>query len=131
MNCHMRAFLIYHLPVLAFGALILAVSSIPNLHTPELRFLAADKLAHFLEYALFALLVYRSMRHLAANRHSSVSLVLPIVFLAIFAAGDEYVQKFAPGRYSDPMDFLADMIGGTLVVLVLWVRRRRQVTAGS
>ncbi len=124
----MRAFLTYHLPVLAYGALILAISSISNLHTPGLKLLAADKVAHFLEYSLFALLVYRSVRHLAAKRHSTLSLLVAILFLAAFAAGDEYVQRFAPGRHSDTHDFLADVFGGTLVVLILWARHHRQAT---
>jgi VanZ family protein len=127
----MRAFLTYHLPVLAYGTLILAISSIPNLHTPGLKFLAADKIAHFLEYALFALLVYRSVRHLAARHHSTVSLLVAILFLAAFAAGDEYVQKFTPGRHSDTRDFLLDLLGGTLVVLILWARHHRQAVANT
>jgi VanZ family protein len=123
----MRAFLIYHLPVLAYGTIILAVSSMPQTHVPELRFLAGDKLAHFLEYALFAVLVHRSMRRLTADGPAVRPLLLSVLFLVIFAAGDEYVQKFSPGRHSDILDFLADVIGGTLVVLALWVRHRRQL----
>ena len=56
----MKAAIKYHLPVVLYGAAILAVSSIPNLQAPVAGKWPIDKLAHLVEYAGFAILVYRS-----------------------------------------------------------------------
>ena len=57
----LAAFFRYHLPLILYGGLILFVSSIPNLHPPRVSWLPFDKVAHFLEYAVFAFLAYRSL----------------------------------------------------------------------
>ncbi len=105
-------FVKYHLPVILYGATVLALSSIPNLRSPEIRFLAGDKLAHFIEYAVFALLASRSTSHLA------------LLLLAVFAVVDEVLQGFIPGRQADFWDYLADLAGGSLVLVILWLRKR-------
>ncbi len=127
----MRTFFFYHMPVLLYGALILTVSSIPYLRTPEVRFLAADKAVHFVEYALFALLIYRSMLHLKTGFRASHALLLSLLLLFVFAIFDEWVQKQTPGRHAELLDYVADVVGGTAVLTLLWWRRRRRETAST
>jgi len=124
----MRNFLYYHLPVIIYGAAILMVSSIPHLKSPELRLLAADKVAHFLEYALFALLAYRSFSHLGGKTRHNLAFSLSFALLAVFALLDEFLQSWTPGRNSDTMDYLFDLLGGTLVLLYLHWRQSRTAT---
>ncbi len=121
----MRSFLYYHLPVIAYGAAILMVSAVPHLKSPELRILAADKVAHFLEYALFALLAYRSFSHLCQKTRYNLTFFLSFGLLAIFALVDEFLQAWTPGRHSEAMDYLFDLLGGTLVLLYLHWRQGR------
>jgi VanZ family protein len=121
----MRNFLYYHLPVIVYGAAILGVSSIPHLKSPELRILAADKVAHFIEYALFAFLAYRSFWHLCQKTRHNLTFYLSFAFLAIFALLDEYLQTWTPGRYPETMDYLFDLLGGTLILLYLHWRQGR------
>ncbi|MCP4684153.1 MAG: VanZ family protein [bacterium] len=121
----MRAFLYYHLPVIVYGAAILMVSSVPHLKSPELRILAADKVAHFLEYALFALLAYRSFSNLARKTKRNLTLLLSFGLLTVFALFDELLQSYTPGRFPDTMDYLFDLLGGTLVLLYLHWRQLR------
>ena len=123
----MKTFLLYHLPVLAYGAVILAVSSIPHLQTPQVRFLAFDKVAHFLEYALFSLLAFRSVSRLWNLSRNNRALVVTFIILALFAVIDEYVQSLTPGRHPEVLDYLFDVLGGTLVLLLVWYRRRRDL----
>lgn len=128
----MRSFLYYHLPVIVYGAAILMVSSIPNLKSPELRILAADKVAHGLEYALFALLAYRSFSHLTGETRQNFTLFLSLALILIFALVDEYLQSWTPGRHPEVMDYLFDILGGALVLLYLrWRQARTAAAPGS
>ena len=120
----MKAFLYYHMPVILYAALILTVSSTPHLRTPEIRFLAADKVVHFIEYALFALLVYRSMLHLRPGLSAHKALWFSGLLLLVFAVLDEWVQKYTPGRHAEFLDYVADVVGGSAVLALLWWRRR-------
>ena len=62
----MKNSLKYHTPAIAYAALIIVVSSIESLSAPQIDWLSTDKLAHVVEYALFAFLFYRSF--FRANR---------------------------------------------------------------
>lgn len=121
-----KRFLWYHLPVIVYAGLIITVSSVPNLQTPDLRFLAFDKVAHFLEYAVFALLAFRSFYHLGSSPKLRRSLLLSALFVSFFALLDEMYQHFIPGRYSDWRDFVFDLTGAALVLIVLGVYRRKK-----
>lgn len=45
--------------------------------------------------------------------------LLPIIFFGMMGAIDEYHQTFTPGRSgNDPFDWLADIMGGSLGVLI-------------
>ena len=127
----MRSFLYYHLPLIAYGAIILMVSSIPNLKSPELRILAADKVAHFLEYALFALLAHRSISHYKGEARYNLTFYLSFSLLALFAFFDEFLQHWTPGRTPDPLDYLSDLIGGTIVLLYLRWRQGRSAISSE
>jgi VanZ family protein len=122
-------FLRYHLPAILYAAAILAVSCIPNLKSPEIRFLANDKVAHFLEYAVFAFLAFRSLAHLSNRSRTGTVAPLTLLLLAGFAVVDELLQGFIPGRHTDIRDFAADLAGGALVVILLWLSRRERAGA--
>ena len=109
-----RALLLW-LPVVAWAALIFALSSIPNLSTAE--GVLGDVLssgAHAVEYAIFAVLLLRALD----------------ARLAAFAAGiayaitDEIHQSFVPGRVASGIDLLVDAVG-LAVGIVLLERARR------
>jgi VanZ family protein len=123
----MRKFLIYHLPTILYAALIIYVSSIPNLRPPNISLFKYDKLIHFLEYAVFAFLIYRSFRHLASPQKLKYVPYFSVLFLAIFALIDESFQSRIPGRHSDIFDAVSDILGGILLILILhlWSRRNR------
>ena len=124
----LRRFLWFHLPVILYAAGIIVVSSLPNLKSPQLRLFTFDKVAHFLEYAVFALLVFRSFYNLGAIRKLRRALLLSALFVCVFALLDEFYQHFIPGRHSDPADFVTDLVGAMLILVVLglWHRRRRE-----
>lgn len=127
----MRSFLIYHCPAIICAATIITLSSVPNLAVPEVRFLASDKVAHFIEYAVFAFLVYRSFYQLFSGRIARTFL-LSGLFVSLFALADEIYQHFIPGRFTDAYDFASDLIGAFLVLILLSMlskRRQRSIRA--
>ena len=120
-----RRFLIYHLPALLYAAAILTVSSMSNLRSPEIRMLAFDKIAHLIEFAIFAFLIFRSISHWGHRPNLSKTLLFSALFVLFFALLDETYQYFIPGRQSDPLDVLADISGAAVVLTLLGVRRHR------
>jgi len=123
----LKSFTFYHLPTILFGCGILALSSIPYLSTPVLEFSISDKLAHFLEYAVFAALLVRSLVNRRRRYISNSALLQAGIFLTLFAVADEIIlQRFIPGRSSDLYDLASDLSGAYLVLaaarIILWSR---------
>jgi VanZ family protein len=105
------------LPVLAWAALIFALSSVPDLGTGLGGWdLALRKVAHALEYALLGALLCR------ATSSPRAALVLGV----LYAVSDEVHQAFVPGREGTPLDVLIDTVGVAAgVVAWQFVSRRR------
>lgn len=96
-----------------WAAVIFAMSSVPGSQVPG-RF---GSLAHFVEYAILALLLARALslshpRMLAAIGAAALS--------SAYAVTDEYHQSFVPMRVPDPMDWLLDT-AGAIVGVLLWL----------
>jgi VanZ family protein len=101
----------------------------PEITEPELLFAhgLVRKAAHFVEYAVLALLAARaflssSRARLRAGWHiAALALVMTIALL------DEYHQSFEPTRTGTIYDSLIDIAGGAAAVaaVALWRRRRR------
>ncbi|MDD3732701.1 MAG: VanZ family protein [candidate division Zixibacteria bacterium] len=119
------SFIYYHLPVIIYGSIIIIISSIPRLKPPDLKFYAADKLAHFVEYGIFSYLTFRSFVNIKPNMDLTMVWAISLIFLISFGLLDEYYQSFIPGRFSDLGDWLTDSLSAVLIVTFLWVRRRR------
>ena len=106
------------LPVIAWAALIFALSSIPDLGTGLGGWdLALRKVAHAAEYAVLGALLLRA-----------VGRELPAVAIGIaYAVTDEIHQTFIPGRHGAPLDVLIDAAGVLVGVYVLGRAARRAV----
>jgi VanZ family protein len=83
------------------------------------------KLAHFLEYALLALLAARafstSSQQFLRRRWFLISLLLVV----LYSLSDEYHQSFVQGRGASIYDSFIDMSGGlaALLLFIFWRRR--------
>lgn len=126
-----KKIIFYHLPFLLYAGLIITVSSIPNLRSPEVKFLAFDKLAHFCEYAIFAFLSYRSFTHISSKITTRQALIISFGFSVIFASMDEYYQRFIPGRYFDIADIITDLCGAFLVLVILYAKSKKSIKSTS
>ena len=122
----MKIFFLYHFPAIIYALAIFLLSSIPGMNMPEYGFLVADKLLHFLEYALFAILIFRSFSQLFHNQKSHYVIIISSFFLILFALFDEYYQKYIPGRQSDVADVILDVLGASLILFLLWIAQYRK-----
>lgn len=103
------------LPVVAWAALIFALSSIPDLGTGLGTWdLVLRKIAHAGEYAILGALLVRALGR------PPVAALIGIAY----AVTDEIHQSFVPGREAAPLDVLIDTVG-VLVGVHLAARRRR------
>lgn len=98
----------------------------PRLPEPQIHevILAARKLAHFTEYALLAILLWRALRSSEGEKTQrwrwSISL-WTLFFVVLYAATDEFHQLFVPSRQASVLDVLLDSIGGIFALLLLWL----------
>jgi VanZ family protein len=141
----LRVFCKYWLPVLAWMALIFTASSDSHSYEHSSRILAplllwlfphisaetvgqlvfiARKGAHLAEYSVFALLLWRALRKPVKNvsrpwnwRETGLALL----FVALYAASDEFHQIFVPTRTAHVTDVFIDTAGGAAGLLALWL----------
>ena len=104
-------------PVVAWAAVIFALSSIPSLGTGLGTWdLVLRKLAHVTEYAVLGLLLARALPDLPA-----VAWSLGVAY----AVTDEIHQTIVDGRHGAPLDVVIDAAGVLVGVLALHAARRR------
>ncbi len=95
------------------------------------------KCAHLTEYAILAALFWRALEKPAWrnpkpwNRNVAIAAV---IFVALYAATDEFHQSLVPGRQGQFSDVVIDTIGGIggmLLVWTIWRIRCRRVQPAS
>jgi VanZ family protein len=85
------------------------------------------KSAHFIEYAVLALLTFRAAL-IAAGRNRLASAAWVALFIvASLASADEARQAFSPVRTGSPYDVLLDIAGGAVSIAGLLVISRRML----
>jgi VanZ family protein len=98
------------LPVVAWAALIFALSSVPDLGTGLGGWdLVLRKIAHAAEFAVLAALLVR------ATGRTGLSFALGV----LYAVSDEIHQSFVPGRLGSPLDVAIDA-AGVAVGIAVW-----------
>ncbi|RMH00301.1 MAG: VanZ family protein [Chloroflexi bacterium] len=100
--------LVRWLPAVAWMVMIFLVSNTPADEIPQLGVwdLLVKKGAHFLAYALLAVLVWRGSKRWQGGWWWAVGIT------AVYAMTDEYHQTFVPGRHGNVWDVLIDTAGG-------------------
>ncbi|MEO0323058.1 MAG: VanZ family protein [Myxococcota bacterium] len=123
-----RARLVAWAPVVAYMALIVALSSF-HIDTGAMgSWPHKDKLAHLVEYAGLALLTVRASRLTWPTRPPARVAAFAVMLTASFGLTDELHQAFVPGRTADAWDLFADVLGAVLGVGLFFapdVLRRR------
>ena len=110
------------IPVVLWAGFILTATSIPSVPAPAAP--GTDKLAHLAMYAVLGVLALRAAWQSAPSPRT---VVLTLAAIAIFAAVDEWHQRFIPSRSADAVDWLADVAGATIGIGSLAVLKLRRV----
>ena len=110
----------YHLPAGLAAVAVLIAAVIPGLSLPPIPKFGVDKVAHSTEFAVLAVLVYRSLSHSPLSRNA---VILGISGIFLWSLMTELIQIPIPGRYCDIMDMLANLIGILVVFCVVVVKK--------
>lgn len=109
--------------LLAYCGLIFFLSSQSQLIDTPLDFPNKDKLIHATAYAIMGYAAWSAFRH-----HLEKGLLLAVVsvlFASLYGVSDEFHQSFVVGRNADVWDWLADTVGASFMVAVLYRRQLR------
>lgn len=101
-------------------------------HLPNLRLdipLSSDKRAHVIAFGILAFLFWRFVETFR-RPVPSATVYYAAVVLVVYAGLDEYLQQFV-GRGTDWMDWLADLLGLGVVLVLLEARRRWVARVGK
>ena len=108
----------FWVPVIAWGALISASSSIPGKYLEPLHASAIAPIAHFSEYFILGILLIRAFMAMPLNFSLTKLVILSIIITSLYGGIDEWHQHFVPQRCPDVLDFLVDSIGAAAGILL-------------
>ena len=87
--------------------------------------LVVRKTAHFAEYSILGLLLWRLVQWDAAwTPCRSRQYLTALLLAALYAASDEFHQEFVPGREAAVRDVLIDTCGAGFGLAAVWAARR-------
>ena len=114
--------------VVAATIVVLSEWPMPD-RPPAVLFPGADKVIHWIEYAVLGVFLFRSLEH-ELTGHFRLAVIIAIAAGTAFGVCDEWHQSFV-GRTPALGDVLADVVGLVCgVALVLTVRNRRRRHGG-
>jgi VanZ family protein len=88
-------------------------------------YIGIRKSAHFIEYAILALLTFRAAWLAARRTPTATAGWVALFIVALLASADEARQAFSAVRTGSPYDVLLDVTGGLIAVLGVLVISRR------
>jgi VanZ family protein len=115
----------YHIPFILFCLAIFIESSISSDSFPNLKFELSDKLIHLVIYFILFMTAYYSFSN--QNKFKlffDYPLITSLIFTSLFGASDEFHQYFVPGRTCDFYDWVADVIGAVLAIVILLLYKK-------
>lgn len=82
--------------------------------------LLVRKIAHLTEYAIFSLLLYRSLLNRSEYHWCSRTALWTVVIAGLYSLTDEFHQSLVPERVASLKDCGIDTVGATLAMLGLY-----------
>lgn len=108
------------LAVIMYAAVIFLASSVSRLPAVSGRY-ETDKVAHFVEYFLFAMVIWWA---LVASTGRGAAAVIAAVIATAYGGTDEFHQAFVPGRNSSALDWATDAVGAIAGAAVAYLTAR-------
>ena len=102
----------------AWAVAIAAASHVPGDATPALPFEGADKAVHVAVYFVLGVLGVGAVARLRRDWPRPLVGSAALVVGALYGALDEYHQSFVAGRHMSMEDWLTDLLGLALAVIV-------------
>ena len=127
-----RGFWRYQFPALAWAALILALSALPESFIAVEPPLGLDKVFHAAIFFVLCILLNRAFRYqdraplLATHR-----LFLSLLVVIGYGITNELLQTLVPGRSPEYGDAVADAVGGLAYILYLLLLNKLRSTRGG
>jgi VanZ family protein len=109
-------------PAVLWAGLIFFLSSLPDLSSGLENDFLYRKVAHMVEYAVLAALLWRASRGTWVLR-PGLLFFFSFSLAVLYAASDEWHQSFVPGRGPSAVDVLIDGVGAFSACLFLLFRR--------
>ncbi|WBW96197.1 VanZ family protein [Oceanirhabdus sp. W0125-5] len=99
---------------------------VENVFKGNIEFLIR-KLAHFTEYGILSVLIYRAVTFeylikgvkVFTKKHYTKCFTISILITFMYACSDEFHQLFVPGRDGSIRDVLIDTSGGIFILLLI------------
>ncbi len=108
--------LLHVLLIAGYCCFLFWLSSGPVSAPVEIRFDGMDKVAHVCAFGLLAGLVFNGLRRSGRSWTPRALFWIPVCFVALYGASDEFHQFFVPSRNCDVFDWMADVTGALLSV---------------
>jgi VanZ family protein len=104
-------------PLIVYCVFIFIQSHLPvPFEMPEVSHF--DKLLHLGAYGVMAILFYRTYQAGWPRAMQQALIWASVISTALYGLSDEIHQYFVPQRSADPLDWLADAIGGALGAVI-------------
>lgn len=116
---------------MVYALLVVVVSSWPGIQLPNVGEGDLDKLVHLVQYAVLGFLAARGWGPQRRGGGKSWTTWIPAMILVLFAAADEFHQKWIPGRFAEVTDWVADILGIAIGYFGGVVLNRRRSEAKS
>ena len=105
-------------PSFVWALVVLFLSVMPCNDLPKLTIKHFDKVIHFVEYLIFALLVMRGLDTHREGISGKQALLFTLIIAGLYGILMELFQLFVPGREPSLGDWVADL-GGAVVGMTI------------
>lgn len=116
--------MLFLLPVIGISLCIIFLSSQATFDLPVWKIIGFDKVAHICAYLAYGLCVQFAYYGLSGNPIKNKIIIGTLIISALFGASDEFHQYFVPGRNCDIFDFLADITGASISLLLMSTNKK-------
>lgn len=110
--------MLVYLPLIFYWILLFTLTSLPSQSVPSVG--VNDKVEHMLAYFGLSFLLYLALRFQKRSiTLRNYAFIFTFFIIFFYSVLDEVHQLLIPGRSCELLDFLADMVGGILGIVVI------------
>jgi VanZ family protein len=110
---------------MVYAGLIFLLSSFPHFPEDVSPFFGYDKLAHFIEYYFFGILIGRWLLNKKSHFLRRHAFFITLLIGMCYGISDEWHQSFVPGRVASIWDALFDAVGIAAAVLTYRITMKK------